>query len=274
MTFPATNAVRRRPKKALEYIFLLLVCIFMIGPVIVVILEALTSAKYVGFPPTGYGFHWFRLVFQNSEFVHALVLSVFIALAVAVVGGVLGSCSAFALAHYNFRGKRIAAILTIAPLTVPAIALGIALLSIEALIGMVGSVFVIFLAHLLLGIAFVVNLTRVGIGSIDQNGVLAAATLGAKPWTTFWRVVFPQFRSTLVVGCLFAFAISFDEVGIALFIVGPNTTTLPVAMFNYLEQNYDPLVMAAGALLLIIAAVPILVIQRFVGLSRILGLED
>lgn len=274
MTSPVMSTAERWPRKLLEYIFLFLVCLFMIGPIVVVVLEALTSAKFVGFPPTGYGLHWFRLVFENSKFVHALVLSVLIGVAVAVAGGVLGSCSAFALTRYQFRGKGMVAALTVAPLTVPAIALGVALLSIEALAGMVGSVLVIFLAHLLLGIAFVVSLSRVGIGAIDQNGVVAAATLGAKPWTVFWRVVFPQFRSTLIVGCLFAFAISFDEIGISLFIVGPDTTTLPVAMFNYLEQNYDPLVMAVGTLLLIVAAVPVLVMQRFIGVARILGLED
>jgi putative spermidine/putrescine transport system permease protein len=274
MMTTAANRVGRWSRGPLVVVFLLLLCLFMIGPLVVVVLESLTNAKYVGFPPTGYSLHWYHVVFENSRFTHALFLSIYIALAVAVVAGICGTCTAFAITRYWFRGKGLVSSLTVAPLTVPAIALGIALLSIEALVGIVGNVYVIFLAHLLIGIAFVVNVTRVGVGSIDENSVVAAGTLGAKPWTVFWQVVFPQFRSTLVVGCLFAFAISFDEIGIALFIVGPNTTTLPVAMFIYMEQNYDPMVMAVGTLLLVIAAVPVLIMQRFVGLARVLGLED
>ena len=264
----------RTLKKAGENLFIVLVSVFMIVPLLVVVAEGLTSDKQVKFPPSGLSFRWIRLAMTTPEFTSGIALSLKIAFAVAIIGGIVGTAVASAVRWFDFPGKRALETFILAPLTVPAIGLGIALLSIESLLGLIGNIYVILLAHLMIAIAFVLRLTGVGLAGIDRNGILAAATLGAKPWTVFWRVIFPQFAGSLVVGCLFAFVVSFDEIGISLFLAAPGATTFPVALFTYMEQNYDPLVMAAGTLLLLFSIVPLIIASRVVGLARVLGLDD
>lgn len=246
----------------------------MLVPLVVVVAQGFTSGKQVQFPPKGFSLHWINKALHTPEFTDGLTLSLKIALGVAIIGGVVGAAAAFAVNWYDFRGKRALETFILAPLSIPAIGLGIALLAIESLLGLVGNVYVILLAHLMLAIAFVVRLTGVGITNIDRNAILAARTLGARPWTVFWRITFPQFAGSLAVGCIFAFIVSFDEIGISLFLAAPGSTTFPVALFSYMEQNYDPLVMAAGTLLLLISVIPLMIVSRLVGLARILGLDE
>lgn len=263
-----------RTKNSISVVFVTLIATFMLLPVLVVMAEALTSAEHVAFPPSGMSLKWIERALETEIFTDGIVLSLEVAAGVAIVGGIIGTLAAYAITWHDFRGKNLVETLIVAPLTLPAIGTGIALLSLESMLGLIGKSWVLFMAHLMLSIAFVVRLTGVGLAGIDRNGVVAAATLGARPRTVFWRIMFPQFRGPLVVGCLFAFIISFDEVGISLFLAAPASTTFPVALYSYMLENYDPLVMAAGTLLVLFSIVPILLVQRFVGIARALGLDE
>jgi putative spermidine/putrescine transport system permease protein len=264
----------RHLKRTGENVFVILVGLFMLVPLVVVVAQGFTRGQQVQFPPNGFSLHWLEQAMQTPQFTQGLGLSVKIALGVAIIGGIVGAAVAFAVHWYDFPGKRALETFILSPLSIPAIGLGIALLSIESLLGLVGNVYVLLLAHLMIAIAFVLRLTGVGITHIDRNAITAAGTLGARPWTVFWRVTFPQFASSLAVGCIFAFVVSFDEIGISLFLAAPGSTTFPVALFTYMEENYNPLVMAAGTLLLLFSIVPLAIVSRVVGLARVLGLDD
>lgn len=254
-------------------LFLFVVAVFMLSPMFVVVAEALTSAKYVSFPPPGFSTKWLRMALDTPQFTEALRLSLVLSVSVAILAGLIGTAAAFAITRYSLRGKRLFEGLILAPLSVPAIALGIAFLSIAAEVGLVGNPLLIGAAQLMLGLAFVVRLASVGIAKVDRDIELAAATLGAKPATVFWRVLLPQLRAPLAAGCLFAFIISFDEAGIAVFLNAPGSTTFPVALYAYLQENYDPLVMAGGSFLLVLTLIAMFAIHRVVGLGRALGVD-
>lgn len=264
----------RKLKRALENIFIGFIAVFMTAPVLVVVLQALTSANFVSFPPPGFSLRWIQEALTSERFMNAMLFSLLIATCVAIAAGVIGMAAAYAVTRYRFGGRNAFDALLNAPLMVPHIALGIAILTIEALFGIVGAPYMIFFAHLMIALVFVVRQTSVGLSGLDINGLAAAGTLGATPSMTFWRITFPQIRGPLIAGCLFAFMISFDEVGIALFLSAPRTTTLPVALYAYMDSNYDPLVMAVGSLLLIVSIIPLIAVQRTVGLARVLGLDD
>jgi putative spermidine/putrescine transport system permease protein len=107
----------------------------------------------------------------------------------------------------------------------------------------------------------------------DQNLERAARSLGAGSWTTFRLVTLPLIRPGILAGAVFAFIVSFDDLAVSLFLSSPGAMTLPVRIFTYIEQIYDPLITAVSSLLILVAVVVVVLIERTVGMGRLFGAE-
>jgi putative spermidine/putrescine transport system permease protein len=99
----------------------------------------------------------------------------------------------------------------------------------------------------------------------------AAATLGATPLTVVRRITLPLALPGLIASGALAFLISFDEVVISLFIVGPRLSTLPVEMYRYVEGYADPLVAALAVVLITLSLGVVLLVERLLGFMRAVG---
>ena len=99
----------------------------------------------------------------------------------------------------------------------------------------------------------------------------AAATLGASPSTVFFRVTLPMIRPALVAAAALAFLASFDEVVITLFLVGPRLSTLPIAIFRYVQYRADPQISALSVVLIAVTVGVIALVERSTGLMRTLS---
>ena len=113
--------------------------------------------------------------------------------------------------------------------------------------------FGMILAHTALTIPFVIITVSASLAGYDPNLPRAAASLGANPATTFFRITMPLIMPGLVSGALFAFAISFDELVVMLFIAGPEQRTLPLQMWTGIRDDVTPLILAAASLLILLA---------------------
>ena len=105
---------------------------------------------------------------------------------------------------------------------------------------------------------------------MDRSIENAAASLGASSFTTFRRVTLPLILPGVASGWVLAFINSFDEVTMTVFIASPETTTLPVRLFLYIQDNIDPLVAAVSAALIFMTVAAMLVLDRLYGLERLL----
>src|SRR5690606_24950221 len=105
-------------------------------------------------------------------------------------------------------------------------------------------------AHTALATPFVVITVTATLSTYDTNLTRAALSLGAPPLSTFFRVTLPNILPGVASGAIFAFAISFDEVVVALFMTGAEQRTLPVQMFSGIRDQINPTIMAAATLLL------------------------
>src|SRR5690606_31867732 len=121
------------------------------------------------------------------------------------------------------------------------------------------------LAHALIASPFVTRTLLPALRALPAGQAGAAATLGAGPWRTLWRVELPQLRSSMTVAAAFAFAVSLGAFGASLLLVRPEFATLPVAIYDRLSRpgitNYG----AALGLALVLMAVTtlvMLVLQR------------
>lgn len=96
----------------------------------------------------------------------------------------------------------------------------------------------------------------------------AAASLGAPPLTTFFRVTLPLIAPGVISGALFAFATSFDEVVVTLFLAGPEQATLPRQMFSGIRENLSPTIAAAATLLIGFSVLLLLTLEWLRGRSE------
>ncbi|HSE79701.1 MAG TPA: ABC transporter permease [Alphaproteobacteria bacterium] len=248
---------------------------FILLPLIFVIWLAFFQNEIVSFPPEGYTLRWFRAIFDQNKFVDGFVVSIQTGVVATLLGLALGVPAALALARRRFVGREWINTLLLAPLVVPGVVLGtsIYVFHIEAEIAtslpIIGSLGGLIAAHTLVVIPWCVRLVSASLVGLDRATEEAAQNLGATPLVTFFRVTLPAIRPGIVAGALFGFVMSFGNLEMSLFLVGPGRTTLPIAILQYLEWKLDPTIAAVSVLQIAIIGAAMIVTDRYVKLARV-----
>jgi putative spermidine/putrescine transport system permease protein len=242
--------------------------LFMLAPTSVVLIEAFNAGDLVKFPPTHFSFRWFVALAQNSEFTESFVISLKLGLLAAVASTILGTLAAYGLRRYWIRHTGLETLL-LAPLYVPRVLIGMALLLALSRIYLSGSFAGMLIGHILVTLPFVVRAVAVSIHGVDPAIEEAARSLGATNAQMLLRVVLPLIRSGIAAGGIFAFVISFSDVYLALFIAGADVITLPLRIFNFLQWDDSPIVAAASAAQIILILAVVLIAEKAVGLSSV-----
>jgi putative spermidine/putrescine transport system permease protein len=255
VTVPDGSRPRRDPIRLTLFVFLGLVLIYMLAPIIFVVVFAFSNVSYTIFPPPGYSARWFVKLFQQEPLFRAALNSLVVAITATVVSLVLGTMASLALVRYRFAGREVLRTLFLAPLIVPRIAFGVAMLIYAVVVRRFGGLDSLIVAHLMITLPFAISILSASLVSADRSLEEAASDLGAPPLVTFWKVTLPQIRTGLAVSGFFAFIISWDQVETSLFLVKTENMTLPVAMFYYLQRQQDPVIAALSTFLIGIAIV-------------------
>ena len=262
-----------RPSISLLTLYNALLALALIFPLAVVLVVSLTSASYLSFPPPGLSLKWYAALLQRPDFMASFQASVAAATLSMILSLLVGLPAALGLRQ--LRGPLAVALQTLflSPLMLPTIVIGIGLLEAYQAVGLRTSTLMLALGQTLIGAPYVVRLVLASLAGVDPATERAARNLGAGPWRTLARVTLPACRQGVIAGALFAFVMSLDDVSIALFLADVHTTTLPVRMFTYIEQNTDPLANAAASLLAILALVLIVIGDRIVGIEWLFGIN-
>jgi putative spermidine/putrescine transport system permease protein len=242
-------------------------------PLLLTLYLSVFNQKLIAFPPPGYTLSWYPAIVPN--FGDAIVTSLELAFAAVIGSLLLGVPAGIALSRHRFRGRGVISTLLLSPLTVPGIALGLAtylfLVLIEVWTGLAltGSLPGLILAHLVITMPWVVRLCVASLINHDRAAEEVATSLGARPLTVIWRVTLPAMRQGMIAAGLFAFIFSFGNLEMALFLVAPGITTLPVAVLEYLEYHIDPLVAAVAVAQMVLVGSLMVILDRFVRLGQV-----
>jgi putative spermidine/putrescine transport system permease protein len=242
---------------------------FLLAPLLLVCVISVSADNYMGFPPSGLSTRWFVALAENDAMLKAAVNSVILAGSVTLASLTVGLPAALAVAR-GHAPKSVVIFLS-APLLLPTLVLGLALLMALQPLALVATWPGLVLAHLVVVLPFVVRIMTTSLQALSPELEAAAATLGAAPWRTFFRITLPLALPGVIASATLAFLVSFDEVVISLFLVGPRLTTLSVAMFRYTESRTDPLVAAVAVTLIAITIAVVMAVDRLVGFSRTFG---
>lgn len=251
-----------------------LIVILVNLPFLVIIPSSFTAAGFLSFPPEGFSWQWYTMILDRPEFIDSFWFSLQLAAVTAVLATLVGTLAALALHRYKFRGSGIINGLLLSPLTVPSLIIGISALLFFTRIGIAGTFTGLLLAHALISIPYVVRLVLTGLSTFDYTLEKAGYMLGANPVRVFWDITLPLLRPAIVSGMIFSFLTSFDNVTVSLFLIAPDTTTLPMAIFSYMQETLDPLVASISTVVILLSLVFIVLLEKVYGLERLFGLNS
>jgi len=247
-----------------------LVYLFLALPVLVIVLSAFSPDPYPQFPPRGFSLRWFEALMQDPAWMESLVISALLLAIVTPVTVALGTFAAWALARLEFRYRGALQAFILSPLMIPQVVLGIALLYVLTAAGIAGTLSSLVIGHIVVALTYVVRTVSVSLAAMDRRLEAVAMSLGAGRWYTFRKVTLPLIKPGILAGAVFAAVTSFGEVSVSLFLSAPDTVTVPVRVFNYVDQTFDPTVNAISVIFIAIAVLLLVVIEKTLGLVKLM----
>src|SRR6266487_3380898 len=250
---------------------------FIYIPLIVIAIYAFNASAILHWPPTGLTVDWFSRAFHDSAARDALWTSVRVGLVSTGIALVLGTLASLAVARQRFFGRETVSFLVILPIALPGIVTGVALSdTFTQVLGISLSLLTVIAGHATFCIVVVYNNVVARLRRTSISFEEASADLGADPLQTFRFVTLPSMRTALVAGALLAFALSFDEIIVTLFTIGPGQETLPIWIFNNLfRPNQLPIVNVVAVLVVLASIIPVYLAHRLTrdeeGVSAVRG---
>jgi len=240
-------------------IYTFLVYIWMFAPIVAVVILAFNPQQFGTFPMEGFSFKWFVKLSHNSTILEAFQNSLVLGSLTAIFSTAIGVPAAMAFIRYDFKGKDFLNTLLIAPIMVPEVVLGVALLLFIRWLQQPKSFALLLIGHVVLTLPYVLLIVQARLVGIKREYEEAALSLGASPFQTFREITFPLLAPAVFAGMLFSFTISFDDVTATLFWATAQNQTVPVKIFGMLRNSISPEINALGAVMIVLTvSIPLL----------------
>lgn len=267
MWLPAYATRSERLCRIAVVLFAFAVLAFLIGPLFVVFPLSVSKDPFFTFPIREYSWRWYADFFQNARWMQSLVNSLAAAALSTLIATVLGTLAALGISRPGFPARKAVMALMISPMIMPVVIVAVGAYMFFGSLGLTNTRTGLVLAHAALAIPFVVVTVLSALSTYDTNLSRAGASLGAGPVSVFFAVTLPLILPGIVSGALLAFAVSFDEVIVALFLTGADQRTLPVQMFSGIRDQINPTIMAAPSLLTTVS-IALFVVLSLIGRAR------
>jgi putrescine transport system permease protein len=228
---------------------------FLYLPILLLVVYSFNASRLVTVWG-GFSTQWYASLFRNQAIMDAAWVTLRIALVSASLATVLGTLAALALVRYRrFPGRTLFTGMVYAPLVMPEVITGLALLLLFVAIGFDRGFWTVTLAHTTLTMCFVTVVVQARLVAFDRSLEEAAMDLGATPVQTFFSITLPLIAPAIAAGFLLAFTLSLDDLVIASFTSGPGATTLPMRIYSQVRLGLTPEINALSTLLIGFVAV-------------------
>lgn len=238
-------------KKKIRFSSIYLVTVLLITylPIVMVVLFSFNDSK-LPVAWKGFTLKWYETLFRDTALMEALKNSIVLGFLSCMFAAVIGTLGAIGMARVNYRSKGMMEYLSTIPIMVPEIILGMVFLAFFSLLGLPFGMLTLVLAHTAFCIPYVFMMVKARLVGIDRSLEEAARDLGATPAMAFRDITLPLIMPAVASGCLLAFAMSFDDVVISIFVNGPRTSTLPIKVYTQLKTGVTPEINALCTMIL------------------------
>jgi len=233
--------------------FVSIILLFLILPTLIIVPMSFSQTDYLQFPPQGLSLRWYAAYFGDPDWMASTWFSLKIALATALTSTVVGTMASLAFVRGELPFKGVFQVLTIGPMIVPHIVLGVALYLVFAPHQLTGTFSGFLVSHTVLSVPFVMITVVAALQRFDPALELAALNCGAGRGRAFFHITLPMIAPSIGAGFVFAFLASFDEATVAFFISDINGKTIGRKMFEDIDFNLTPTIAAASTVVVLVS---------------------
>lgn len=238
-------------------LYLAIMILLMYFPLVMVVIfsfnESRLSANF-----TGFSFKWYETLANDRDLKEALFNSILLGVLSCGISAVIGTLGAVGMARVKYKTKGMMEYLSTIPIMIPEIILGMVFLVFFSMLNLPFGMITLVIAHTTFCIPYIFMMVKARLVGIDKSLEEAARDLGAGPIRTFFDITMPLIAPAVLSGSLLAFAMSFDDVVISIFVNGPRLNTLPVKVYAQLKTGVTPEINALCTIILVVITVVLL----------------
>ena len=242
--------------------------VFLLAPIVVIVPLSFNAEPYFTFTegmlrldPEAWSLRWYDSIVEDEAWGRALVNSLIIGAFATALATVLGTLAALGLSSPSMPGRALITAVLISPMITPIIIVAVGVFFFYSSLGLGQTHLGLILAHAALGAPFVVITVTATLSGFDRTLLRAGASLGAGPMRRFFRIQLPLIAPGVFSGGLFAFAASFDEVVVVLFLGGLEQRTIPRQMWAGIREQISPAILALAVFLIVFAVLVLLTVE-------------
>lgn len=232
-------------------LYLAIMILLMYFPLVMVVIfsfnESRLSASF-----TGFSLKWYEILANDRDLKEALLNSILLGVLSCGISAIIGTLGAVGMARVKYKSKGMMEYLSTIPIMIPEIILGMVFLVFFSMLNLPFGMITLVIAHTTFCIPYIFMMVKARLVGIDKSLEEAARDLGAGPIRTFFDITMPLIAPAVLSGSLLAFAMSFDDVVISIFVNGPRLNTLPVKVYAQLKTGVTPEINALCTIILVV----------------------
>ncbi|MGO6696308.1 ABC transporter permease [Rhizobium johnstonii] len=242
---------------------------FLLMPIVIVVIVSFSSSSFIVFPMPGFSLQWYQRIVDYAPFTQSLLVSIEIAVLSGLAGTALGVPGAIWAAREQGWVGQLFKNFMLAPISVPAILLGFSLLYMLSAMTLGVSFLSLLVTHSVVAIPYISRTVLAVYRAIPPDYEEAAAVLGASRTRVFFDVTLPLIKPGIFAGALFSVLISLDNLPLSFFFGGADSSTLPVVMLSYMQNQFDPSIAAIATVQMLIAIIALGVVNALYGIEKL-----
>jgi putative spermidine/putrescine transport system permease protein len=210
--------------------------------------------------PQVLSFNRWLVVWQKTSLSEALFNSYTIAPSVAILSLLLSLPTAYAFGRMTFRGKAVAEMLTLIPLVMPGMIIGIFFSAMLMSLNISNPFISIVLGHTVLTLPYSIRIMSAGFKAVPQDLIDASRDLGASHWGTFYNAFLPMLKPSFLAAVIFCLVRSLEEFSISYVLGAPDFITVPTILYSFLGYSFVRPDAAVVSMILVIPNVILMII--------------
>ena len=245
----------------LPNLYLAIILIFMYLPILIVIIYSFNENKLTAIW-SGFSLKWYTELLKDKDLIEALKNSFILGVLSCFCAGVIGTIGAVGMARMNYKTKGIMEYVSMLPIMIPEIILGMVFLAFFSAISLPFGMTTLVIAHTTFCIPYIYMMVKARLVGMDPTLLEAARDLGASEIRAFWDITLPLIMPAVASGSLLAFAMSFDDVVISVLVTNSRINTLPIKVFSRIKFGVSPEINALSTIMLSVTLIIILSVVR------------
>ena len=235
----------------LSNIYTGLVMLFLYAPILVLIVFSFNDSKSRN-TWSGFTLRWYRDLFHDEEIIHALILTLIVAVVSSVIATLLGTAAAIGLNKMNKKLRSVFMTLNYLPMVNPDIIIGVSLMLLFSYLRIEFGVSTLLLAHITFSVPYVVLNVMPKLRAMDKHIYEAALDLGCSPLQAYFKVVIPEILPGILSGFVMALTLSIDDFIVSYFVNGSASQPLPLAIYSQTRRRVTPKINALSTIIFVV----------------------